>query len=49
MLQKLDKVSYEDTRKLVRKFFQKIIDLKEMEQKKLAEFNEIEVKFFFFL
>lgn len=43
VLQKLDKVSNDDTRKLVRKFFKKIIDLKEVEQKKQLENSELQV------
>jgi hypothetical protein len=43
VLQKLSTVPYEETKYLVKKFFQKVIDLKETEQKKQLEISELQV------
>jgi hypothetical protein len=42
-LEKLSSVPYEETKYLVKKFFQKVIDLKELEQKKQLEISELQV------
>ena len=44
MLQKLSTVPYEETKYLVKKFFQKVIDLKEIEQKKHVELCELQMQ-----
>jgi hypothetical protein len=43
VLGKLSSVPYEETKYLVKKFFQKVIDLKEIEQKKQLEITELQV------
>lgn len=44
VLHKLSTVPYEETKYLVKKFFQKVIDLKEMEQKKQLEISELQIQ-----
>ena len=45
-MEKLSTVPYEETKHLVKKFFAKIIDLKEAEHKKLGEISELQVSRF---
>ena len=43
MLNKLNTVPYEETKYLVRKFFKRIIDLKELENKSQLQNSELQV------
>ena len=42
-MEKLSTIPYEETKHLVKKFFAKIIDLKETEHKKQGEIGELQV------